>query len=196
MGATHDCQRARLAAVDGASSVSAQAPARQAEIGLRANAKVRSAVSNGHSAVRTVGRVLYVANGCGGVVDDFRLDEVIRAAAPASLHHALSPSHQRRRSDMRGRRRVRHSLSRVPPTRSSSSASSASCTAPAYSLTRNSRPRRPSSSGALPSPVESLGMGSWTNERGKMSFVDPTERTIWQNVDSRERVGGFSPGPV
>ena len=53
--------------------------ARQAEIGLRANPKVRGAVSEGHSAVRTLGRVVYVANGRGGVVDDFRLDDVIDA---------------------------------------------------------------------------------------------------------------------
>jgi hypothetical protein len=56
--------------------------ARQAEIGLRANPKVRGAVSKGHSAVRTVGRVVYVANGRGGVVDDFRLDEVIHCGGP------------------------------------------------------------------------------------------------------------------
>jgi Short C-terminal domain len=59
--------------------------ARQAEIGLRATPNIRTAISKGHSAVKIVGRVVYVANGRGGVVDDFRLDEVVRAVSPISV---------------------------------------------------------------------------------------------------------------
>jgi hypothetical protein len=57
-----------------------QRRARQAELALQAKPKVRSAASNGATAIETRGRVVYVANGGGGVVDDFRLDEVIRVA--------------------------------------------------------------------------------------------------------------------
>ena len=37
------------------------------------------------------------------------------------------------------------------------------------------------------------GDGFLDQRARKTSFVDPTEQTIWQDVDSRERVGGFSP---
>jgi hypothetical protein len=52
--------------------------ARQAELGLRAKPDVRAALANGRTAIRTAGRVVFVANGRGGVVDEFRLDEVVR----------------------------------------------------------------------------------------------------------------------
>ncbi len=59
--------------------------ARQAEIGLRANPKIQSAISRGQSALRTDGRVLYVANGRGHAVDEIRLDEVVRVVAPINV---------------------------------------------------------------------------------------------------------------
>ena len=52
--------------------------ARQAELGLRAKPEVRAAVLNGRTAITTEGRIVFVANGRGGVVDEFRLDEVVR----------------------------------------------------------------------------------------------------------------------
>jgi hypothetical protein len=54
------------------------ASARQAELGLRAKPNVRDAASRGASAIRTDGRVVYVANGRGGALDEFRLDDVVR----------------------------------------------------------------------------------------------------------------------
>ena len=41
--------------------------ARQAELALRAKPKTRAAEATGHSAVKAQGRVLYAANGRGGV---------------------------------------------------------------------------------------------------------------------------------
>jgi hypothetical protein len=62
--------------------------ARQAEIGLRAQPNIRAAVGNGRTALRASGRVLYVATGRGGVVDELRLQEVVHIvrglAPPAS----------------------------------------------------------------------------------------------------------------
>jgi len=58
-----------------------QRRARQAELALRAKPKVRSAILSGATAIETRGRVVYVANRGGGVVDEFRLEEVIRVAA-------------------------------------------------------------------------------------------------------------------
>lgn len=55
-----------------------QLRARQAELGLRANPKIRRALANGATAIKTVDRVVFVANGRGSVVDEFRLEEVIR----------------------------------------------------------------------------------------------------------------------
>lgn len=52
--------------------------AQQAQIGLLANPKIRGAIAAGATAVKVDDRVLYVANGRGGVVDEFRLDELIR----------------------------------------------------------------------------------------------------------------------
>lgn len=52
--------------------------ARQAELGLRANPSTRDSVTAGRSDIRRTSRVLYVANGQGHAVDEFRLDEVIR----------------------------------------------------------------------------------------------------------------------
>ncbi|MGO9977408.1 MAG: SHOCT domain-containing protein [Solirubrobacteraceae bacterium] len=74
-----------------------QRRARQAELGLRAKPGVRDAVSNGATAIKTVDRVVYVANGRGGVVDEFRLDEVVRVvgrlAVPPPLATARVPPH-------------------------------------------------------------------------------------------------------
>lgn len=55
-----------------------QRRAHQAELGLSAKPEVRDAVSNGATAIKTVDRVVYVANGRGGVVDEFRFDDVVR----------------------------------------------------------------------------------------------------------------------
>jgi Short C-terminal domain len=70
--------------------------ARQAELGLRAKPEVRDAIAKGRTAVRTEDRVVFVANGRGTVVDEFRLDEVVRVvdqmALPAPLQPALSGS--------------------------------------------------------------------------------------------------------
>lgn len=52
--------------------------ARQAELGLRANPSTRESVTAGRSEIKRTGRVLYVANGQGHAVDEFRLDEVMR----------------------------------------------------------------------------------------------------------------------
>jgi hypothetical protein len=55
-----------------------QRRARQAELGLKAKPEVRDAMANGATAIKTAGRVVFVANGRGGVVDEFHLDEVVR----------------------------------------------------------------------------------------------------------------------
>ena len=65
--------------------------ARQAEIGLRAMPNIREALVQGKSAIRTVDRVVYVANGRGGAVDDFRLDEVVRVVSPIAVPPARPP---------------------------------------------------------------------------------------------------------
>jgi hypothetical protein len=59
--------------------------ARQAEVALRAKPDVRAAESNGRSLVKTHGRVLYTANGRGGVVDEFGVEEVISVVDKLSL---------------------------------------------------------------------------------------------------------------
>jgi Short C-terminal domain len=78
--------------------------ARQAELGLRAKPDVRDAIAKGATAVRTADRVVFVASGRGAVVDEFRLDEVVRVVGPlavppplqvvptASLSGAASPA--------------------------------------------------------------------------------------------------------
>lgn len=63
--------------------------ARQAEVALRAKPDVRAALSNGRSAVKARGRVLYTGNGRGGVLDEFRFDEVIRVVDKISPPGAL-----------------------------------------------------------------------------------------------------------
>ena len=59
--------------------------ARRAELALRAKPEVRTAESNGHTAIKAQGRVLYTANGRGGVVDEFQFDEVIGVVDKISL---------------------------------------------------------------------------------------------------------------
>jgi hypothetical protein len=58
-----------------------QRRARQAEFALRAKPKVRNAVSRGATAIDTSARVLFVANDGAEVVDEFRLEEVVRVVA-------------------------------------------------------------------------------------------------------------------
>lgn len=76
--------------------------ARQAEIALRARPEVRGSIADGRSMVRAEDRVLYSANGLGGVVDESRLDEVVevvkhipiglpRVPPAAGLGPGLSP---------------------------------------------------------------------------------------------------------
>jgi hypothetical protein len=59
--------------------------AREAELGLRAKPEIRDAVSRGATALRTAGRVLYVANGRGKVLDEFRFDEVVRVVSQLAV---------------------------------------------------------------------------------------------------------------
>ena len=59
--------------------------ARQAELGLRAKPDIRVALSKGATAIHTAGRVVYVANGRGGVVDEFRLEEVVRVVGELAV---------------------------------------------------------------------------------------------------------------
>ena len=47
-------------------------------------------MSSGRSAVRTVDQVVFVANGGGGVVDELRLDDVVRVVGSIGLP-AVSP---------------------------------------------------------------------------------------------------------
>ena len=71
---------------------SSQRRAREAELGLRAKPKIRDAVSQGATALRTSGRVLYVANGRGKVLDEFRFDEVVRVVGHLAVPPPL-PAH-------------------------------------------------------------------------------------------------------
>jgi Short C-terminal domain len=64
--------------------------AHHAELGLRANPSTRSATSRGLSAVKTVGRVVYVANGRGSVMDEFRVDEVVHTVGGIALPSPLN----------------------------------------------------------------------------------------------------------
>jgi hypothetical protein len=56
---------------------------------------VRGAMSKGATALKTADRVVFVANGRGGVVDEFHLDEVVRLvgrlAVPPPLAAAARP---------------------------------------------------------------------------------------------------------
>ena len=59
--------------------------ARQAELGLRAKPEVRDAIAKGVTAIRTADRIVFVANGRGVVIDEFRLDEVVQVVAPIAV---------------------------------------------------------------------------------------------------------------
>jgi hypothetical protein len=76
--------------------------ARQAELGLRAKSELRAAVEKGRTAITTSGRIVFVANGRGGAVDEFRLDEVVRVvgriAVPPPLKLGQTPSEARSRA--------------------------------------------------------------------------------------------------
>jgi hypothetical protein len=63
--------------------------ARQAELGLRSKPDVRTAIANGRTAIKTVNRIVFVANGRGGVVDEFRLDEIVRLVGRIPVPPAL-----------------------------------------------------------------------------------------------------------
>lgn len=64
----------------------------QAELGLRAKPDVRDAIAKGATAVRTADRVVFVANGRGTVVDEFRLDEVVRVVDGMAVPPPLQPA--------------------------------------------------------------------------------------------------------
>lgn len=66
--------------------------ARQAELGLRAKPEVRTAIANGATAVTTAGRTVFVANGRGSLVDEFRLDEVVRVVGRIAVPPPLQPT--------------------------------------------------------------------------------------------------------
>ncbi len=63
--------------------------ARQAEIGLRAQSNIRTAMANGQTDLKTDGPVVLVANGRGRVVDEYRMAEVEHAVAGVPLPPAL-----------------------------------------------------------------------------------------------------------
>jgi hypothetical protein len=66
--------------------------ARQAELGLRAKPEVRDAIAKGATAIRTAERIVFVANGRGSVVDEFRLDEVARVVGRMAVPPPLMPA--------------------------------------------------------------------------------------------------------
>jgi hypothetical protein len=66
--------------------------ARQAGLGLRAKAEVRDAIAKGATAVRTADRIVFVANGRGSVVDEFRFDEVVRVVGRIAVPQPLQPT--------------------------------------------------------------------------------------------------------
>jgi hypothetical protein len=76
--------------------------ARQAELGLRANPSTRESVTAGRCEIKRSGRVLYVANGQGHAVDEFRLDEVMRTvdkiALPPPLPAPVAQTHTAKKS--------------------------------------------------------------------------------------------------
>ena len=63
--------------------------ARQAAIGLRAQANIRNAVANGQTTLTPLGPLLLVANGRRVVVDEYRMNEVEHAVAAVPLPPAL-----------------------------------------------------------------------------------------------------------
>jgi hypothetical protein len=69
--------------------------ARQAELGLLAKPDVRDAIARGRTAIRTVDRVVFAARGRGGVVDEFRLDEVAHVVGQITVPPALRPAFAR-----------------------------------------------------------------------------------------------------
>jgi hypothetical protein len=64
--------------------------ARQGEIGLRANPKTRDAIAGGYTALTTIERVQYLANGRGKVLDDTRFRDVIQVIR---RHGVPQPAH-------------------------------------------------------------------------------------------------------
>ena len=64
--------------------------ARQAAVGLRAQANIRNAVANGQTTLTTLGPVLLVANGRRVVVDEYRMNEVEHAVAAVPLRRRRS----------------------------------------------------------------------------------------------------------
>jgi hypothetical protein len=65
--------------------------AHQAEIGLRAKPEVRAAIADGKTIVSADDRVLYVANGRGGYVDEQRLNEVQQLVCAIPVGAARPP---------------------------------------------------------------------------------------------------------
>jgi Short C-terminal domain len=65
--------------------------ARQADLGLRARPDIRAAISKGATAIHTAGRVVYVAKGRGGVVDELGFEEVVRVVGELAVPPPLMP---------------------------------------------------------------------------------------------------------
>jgi hypothetical protein len=65
--------------------------ARQAELGLQAKPEVRAAIAEGRTAITTANRIVFVANGRGGAVDEFRLDEVVRVVGGIAVPPPVRP---------------------------------------------------------------------------------------------------------
>jgi hypothetical protein len=65
--------------------------ARQAELGLRAKPEVRAAHANGRSMVKAQGRVLFTANGRGGIVDEYRFEEALAMVDKLNMPPPLPP---------------------------------------------------------------------------------------------------------
>src|SRR5579875_1377203 len=63
--------------------------ARQAEMGLRARADIRTALASGHTTLKALGPVLLIAHGRGGIVDEYRMNEVEHAVCGVPLPPAL-----------------------------------------------------------------------------------------------------------
>lgn len=59
--------------------------AHQAEVGLRASPQMRDVIAKGFTILKSEGPLLYAANGRGGVVDEFRLNDVVQVVANIPL---------------------------------------------------------------------------------------------------------------
>lgn len=68
-----------------------QDSASSAELGLRARAETRAAISNGHVVLKLVGPVLFMAKARKGLVDEFRVTEIARVIEKVPMPPAAKP---------------------------------------------------------------------------------------------------------